>query len=347
MIRSTPKVAIVLATFNGGQFLIDQLQSLSEQSFAGWQLWVRDDGSADATCDILRRAVDDDSRIHIVEDNLGRLGTARSFGELLRRVSKVGVDYVFLCDQDDVWRPDKVARQLNALRAAETDVGCDQPVLVHSDLAIVDAELRPVAPSFASHLRLRPESTEPLRTLLVQNFVTGSTIAINRPLLELALPFPDDVILHDWWLGLLAASAGELRYLAESLVMYRQHLSNQVGAIGFWKRLADVLSTGQRGFQNQQERLLQSVKQGAALECRLCERLSAAGGALHETVRGNLDLVRRYLSLFEACRSRWQRPWGVLNLRIGRQMWLKQAAFLMQVGLLPHPVDPNNRRRAA
>lgn len=347
MVRTEPKVAIVLATFNGEQFLAEQLQSLCDQTFAGWQLWVRDDGSDDATRDILRSAAADDSRIHIVQDHLGRLGSAHSFGELLRRVTEIEPDYVFLCDQDDVWLPHKVARQLAVIQASEREAGCDRPVLVHSDLAVVDAELRPVHASFMRHLRQRPETAGPLPTLLVQNFVTGSTIVINRSLLKLALPFPVEVVLHDWWLGLVAAAAGKLRFVPEPLVMYRQHPANQVGAIGFWRRLADVLGTGQRGFCDQQDRLRRSVKQVAALERRLHERMLAVTGLQHENVRGSLDLVRRYLALFDADRSRWRRPWGVLNLRIGRQMWLKQAAFLMQVGLLPHSVDPHNQRRAA
>jgi glycosyltransferase involved in cell wall biosynthesis len=345
--RTEPQVAIVMATFNGERFLAEQLQSLRDQSLTDWQLWVRDDESEDATRAMLRRAAEGDSRIHLVDDKLGRLGPARNFGELLRCVSEVRPDYVCLCDQDDVWLPHKLARQVAAIQAAETRAGRNRPLLVHSDLALVDADLRPLRPSLVKHLRLCPETAEPLRTLLVQNFVTGSTIVINRSLWELALPFSGAVVLHDWWLALLAAAAGELHFIPDPLVNYRQHPGNQVGAIGLGRRIGEVIGRGRRGFDDRQDRLQRSVAQAAALEERLRTRLVNLAASSSQTARSACQLIQRYLALFSPSRPAWQRPLGMLNLRVGRQMWLKQAAFLFQVAMLPPAGDEPTDRRAA
>jgi glycosyltransferase involved in cell wall biosynthesis len=341
MVRTAPKVAIVLATWNGGQFLPDQLRSIQQQTFTDWQLWVRDDGSDDATCDLLQSFAAADSRIQIVRDDLGRLGCAGNFGELLRRVSGNQPDYVFLADQDDVWLPHKLARQLEVAQATEREAGCDRPLLVHSDVTAVDADLRPVHTSLVRHLGLRPETPQPLRTLLVQNYVTGCATVINRALLELALPFPDNVVLHDWWLAQCAAAAGELRFVPEPLVMYRQHASNQIGACGAWRKLTTVATRGWRGFQDQMELLQRGVAQVRTLEQRVRDRLAP------DSIRDSMEILDGYLDLFEPHHSRWHRPGRLLNLRIGRQMWLKQAALLVQIGLLPPTGERANDGRAA
>ncbi|MBI5758202.1 MAG: glycosyltransferase family 2 protein [Planctomycetales bacterium] len=339
--RTAPKVAIVLATWNGGQFLPDQLRSIQQQSFADWQLWVRDDGSDDATCEVLQSFAAADSRMHVERDDLGRLGCARNFGELLRRASENQPDYVFLADQDDVWLPHKVARQLAVAQAAECEAGRDLPLLVHTDASAVDADLQPVHASLVRHLGLRPETPEPLRTLLVQNFVTGCATVINRALLELALPFPDTVVLHDWWLAQCAAAAGELRFVSDPLVMYRQHASNQVGACGAWRKMTTIATRGWQGFRDQQDLLQRGVAQARSLDQRLRDRFAT------DSIRAATDIVGGYLDLFEPHHSRWHRPGRLLNLRIGRQMWLRQAALLVQVGLLPPAGERSNDGRAA
>lgn len=341
MVRTAPKVAIVLATWNGGQFLPDQLRSIQRQTFTDWQLWVRDDGSDDATCELLQSFAAADSRMHIVRDDLGRLGCPRNFGELLRHVSGNQPEYVFLADQDDVWLPHKLARLLAVAQAAERETGLDRPLLVHSDVTVVDANLKPVHASLVRHLGVRPQTPQPLRTLLVQNFVTGCATVINRALLELVLPFPDTVVLHDWWLAQCAAAVGELRFVPEPLVMYRQHASNQVGSRSTWRKLATIATSGWQGFRDQQEVLLRGVAQARSLKQRLRDRFAS------DSIRLPTDTLGGYLDLFEPHHSRWHRPGRLLNLRIGRQMWLKQAALLVQVGLLPHDGERANDGRAA
>ena len=225
---------VVLSTCNGERFLVDQIDSLIGQSHSEWTLLVRDDGSTDRTPSIIERCERRDSRIRRLIDDDGRLGAAQSFGRLLEAAAGLGADRVFLCDQDDVWAPDKMDRQIARLDDAEQRFGSDTALIVHSDLEVVDERLAQLRPSFMASQRLRHVSTHPLATLAVQNFVTGCTILANRAALDVALPIPAEAVMHDWWMALCVAGTGRILFDPIPIVKYRQHRSNAIGAQGYW-----------------------------------------------------------------------------------------------------------------
>lgn len=271
---SQPLVDILLATCNGERFLAPQLQSLLAQSHAHWRLWVSDDGSRDGTRDILQRnqaALGD--RLVILPGSGPGAGAMRNFERLMQASADDGrAAWIAFCDQDDVWQPHKIERLLAAMRALEKEVGAATPCLVHSDLAVVDEQLRVIAPSFAAHERIDPAQVNP-RTLLSVNLVTGCATLINRALLELALPLPAEALMHDWWLALLSGG-GARRYLAEPLVLYRQHGRNQLGARdrGLASRLQRLAREG-TGVWRRVRRLGRGTRaQAMALQRRLRER---------------------------------------------------------------------------
>ena len=138
---------------------------------------------------------------------------------------------MMFCDQDDVWRPDKVEKTMRALLEAEQEAGADTPVLVFTDLTPVDESLQLIAPSL---MKMQKQYTDVIdyRALLMQNIVTGCATGINRALAALAGQCTDtsQVIMHDWWLGVVAARFGRVIYLDESTMLYRQHGGNSVGA---------------------------------------------------------------------------------------------------------------------
>ena len=138
-------------------------------------------------------------------------------------------DYVMFCDQDDVWHPDKVRLTLRLMEQVETDPSL--PVLVHTDLRVVDGELREMDPSFQHYSGLDGHRLS-LPQLLVQNVVTGCTVMINRSLARLACrPVEEgDMLMHDWWLALIAAAMGRAVFLDRATIDYRQHGGNVVGA---------------------------------------------------------------------------------------------------------------------
>ena len=170
---SPARVHILLATYQGETWLPELLGSIQTQSYSDWTLLVRDDGSSDATRQILREAAEKDRRIVIAQDDGRRRGAVENFSRLLQQAWDDGAEYALLADQDDIWHADKVARQVQALQAAEARTGRDVPHLVYCDAAVVDAVGRPMHASFLRQNRLPYGSDRPLKTLLGRSFVLG------------------------------------------------------------------------------------------------------------------------------------------------------------------------------
>lgn len=221
-------VDIALATYNGGAYLSEFFDSLLKQKYPFWRVIVRDDGSTDNTTEIIRafeRSFPD--RIVVINDELGNLGTTGNFNQILQYSN---TEYVMLADQDDVWLPTKVEHTLSVMQSLSKKFGSDMPLLVHTDLRVINAQGDVLAPSFWEYQNLEPNFSKLLNRLLVQNVVTGCTVMINRALLERALPIPAEAIMHDWWLGLVAAAFGKVGYIEEATILYRQHGANDIGA---------------------------------------------------------------------------------------------------------------------
>jgi glycosyltransferase involved in cell wall biosynthesis len=221
-------IDIICSVLNGEQFLPDFIASLVAQTHRDWRLWLRDDGSADGTVQIIRDAASQEPRVRILHLGGPRLGVAGSFGWALERLPDYST-YVMTADADDVWRPDKIEHTLAAMIAAEVDSPPQTPVLVHTDLTIVDAALRVRHPSFWEYTGVKPEPAT-LRRLVVRNVATGPTVMMNAALRTRIGTTPPQALHHDWWYALVAAAVGRIVALHESTVLYRQHGSNDVGA---------------------------------------------------------------------------------------------------------------------
>lgn len=209
------------------RFLRAQLESIAGQTLPPGELVVCDDCSSDGTPDLVEEFA---ARVHFpvrLYRNDSRLGVLRNY---TRAAGLCRGDYAAFCDQDDVWLPDKLELSAQGMREAELAWGKDTPLLLHTDLTAVDSGGKVIAPSFMKLQNIRHEGGEPLKTLLVQNFVTGCTVLLNRPLLRAALPVPERALMHDWWFALVAAALGELVFIPRPTVLYRQHSGNVVGA---------------------------------------------------------------------------------------------------------------------
>jgi rhamnosyltransferase len=226
-----PSYGIVLSTYNGAEFLAEQIESIRAQTAAEWRLYVRDDGSDDETPAVIANCAARDSRITVLSDHAGNLSAPSSFGVLLSHAFARDESFVFLSDQDDVWLPTKAERMLTVAVEQEGRMGAQVPLLVHSDLRVVSPTLDLVHPSYLALQQLDPhEDTRPTR-LLFRNAVTGCASLVNRALLTRALPFPR-VAMHDWWLAQCAAVFGRIVFVEEATVLYRQHDDNVLGARG-------------------------------------------------------------------------------------------------------------------
>lgn len=223
-------VDVLLATYNGASYLAEQLDSLLAQTHQDFRLLVSDDGSSDATLAILEQYRPRfGERLVVLEHPRRGQGVVCNFANLMNASLRDGVaSWIAFADQDDVWLPEKIELCLGSMVQLEAGDGASQPCLVHSDLTVVDAGLGVICNSFARYQRMDPQQCTPL-SLLSVNQVTGCTMMVNRALLEVALPMPAEVIMHDWWCALVSGS-GRRHFLAEPLILYRQHGANQVGA---------------------------------------------------------------------------------------------------------------------
>lgn len=169
-------------------------------------------------------------RIRILEPLSERAGACGNFSRLLRHST---AEYVAFSDQDDIWMPEKLAVGLEAMCRMEKKYGKATPLLIHSDLEVVDRNGKALAHSFWRRQRLDPVGGVRINRLLVQNVVTGSTILMNARLRDLSRSIPTGAIMHDWWIALIAAAFGRIAHLPCATVCYRQHTGNIFGSPGW------------------------------------------------------------------------------------------------------------------
>ena len=225
---------VILATYNGELYLNDQLRSIERQSIPPSHVYIADDGSSDHTISIILEWINSTSISATYIPSLQyRLGSVHNFERLL---SVSTANYVMLSDQDDIWDFDKAINLLSSIKNLEYKYGADIPLLAYSDLRVVDSMGNVISSSFFRFQHLYPYSNDWL-SIAFQNVVTGCSCVVNRKCIQTSLPFPDEVIMHDWWLALIASSAGKTIYLPKTTINYRQHVNNVVGARSFSRLL--------------------------------------------------------------------------------------------------------------
>jgi len=227
MINHKQSIDILLATYNGQDYLREQIDSILAQSNQDWRLVIRDDGSVDNTLSIIKDCVARyPDKIVFIEDEGNHLGASLNFQRLLEHSV---AEYIMFCDQDDVWLPRKVERTLNLMKATEEKYP-NKPVLVHTDLRVVDSRLKTIARSTWRYQGTSPEIGNDADKVVLQNVATGCTIMINQKAKDVSMPIPKEAIMHDWWIVINVAKHGRIVYIPDQLVLYRQHANNAVGA---------------------------------------------------------------------------------------------------------------------
>lgn len=222
------KTSVLLATYNGAKYLKPLLNSLRTQEWKELTILYQDDGSSDETQRLLEEAAAEDKRLHQGSESGKHLGAKGNFLSLLKQDD---ADRTALCDQDDVWRPEKIRLCQEAMNKAELEFGQETPILIHTDASLMNENGETIADSFFRHQGWDPKATDLCR-LIVQNNVTGCTILMNRALREIAADYfdPEYFYMHDWFIALTASIFGKVIFLDRPLVEYRQHETNEVGA---------------------------------------------------------------------------------------------------------------------
>ena len=220
-------IDILMSTYNGGRFVEQQIDSIIAQTFTDWRLLIRDDGSSDGTAEIVSRYADlHRERICLIESNGENLGACQSFARLLEGAD---ADYMMFSDQDDVWLPDKIELTLRKMKEMEEHHGRKTPLLVFSDVTVVDELLNVIGASMWQYQKSDPSRGKSLNRLLLMNPANGCTMMVNRALRDNAMPVPPEAIMHDSWVALVASAIGEIGYIPTVTLLYRQHGRNESG----------------------------------------------------------------------------------------------------------------------
>lgn len=242
-------IDILMATYNGENYIRDQLESIINQSYIDWRLIIGDDCSTDNTVNIIKEYQNKyPQKIFIYENPVGSGSAKANFYGLLSRITS---DYVMFSDQDDVWLPEKISITLAMMQAYEKKYGEDNPLLVHTDLAVVDKTLNILCDSLFN-MQDMDYKRDSFNNILVQNIVTGCTMMINKPLVKLLYEIPQRSVMHDMWFALTAAAFGKIVFLAHPTMLYRQHENNVEGAknVNSFKYIAWKLFSGRKIHNN-------------------------------------------------------------------------------------------------
>ncbi|RYX91745.1 MAG: glycosyltransferase family 2 protein [Comamonadaceae bacterium] len=220
-----PTAGVAMCVYNGAKYLREQLDSIARQSELPRSMVVIDDGSSDGSWELLTDwAAKSPFAVHL-HRNTTNLGVVKNFE---RAIGMTSEDVVFLSDQDDVWRRNKIATFLDAF-SARPDVQ-----LIHSDADLIDSEGRPLQRRLFDTLLVTPRERalvnagQAYRVYVKRNLVTGASCAFRRELLGLAAPFSPEWV-HDEWLAFAAALGPGVALLAETTMSYRLHSANVVG----------------------------------------------------------------------------------------------------------------------
>jgi glycosyltransferase involved in cell wall biosynthesis len=284
-------VAIIMTTYNGEQYVEAQIDSILDSSYQDFELFIYDDGSKDQTIAMIRRYEKEyPLKVHIVQ-NEDNLGVSRNF---LQALGKTTMDYVMFCDQDDVWKVNKIALTLKRMRHMEGQSGKDIPLAVFTDANVVDKDLNEMHCSFFCSNHLNPRKTD-LAHLLMENKLIGCTVMVNAALRKIlrSNQYPEREKYHDIWVALIAASFGRIGFINERTLLYRQHEGNLVGGTSFSSY-----------FRNRLKFLQKQKATIVALESQAEEFLTLYGEILAEEKR---TIIETFIKLPEAgfCQRRY------------------------------------------
>lgn len=273
-------VSIVMTTYNGEQYIAEQIESILASSFQDIEIFIYDDGSKDDTVSILKRYESlYPDKVHAYQNEVN-LGVTKNF---LQAISRTRSDYVMLCDQDDYWKKDKIEVTLKRMRQMEKKYGKELPMVVFTDAEVVDSELKTIDKSFFRSGHLNPRRTD-LPHLLMENKLIGCTVMLNSSLRKIIAEhdLPMKAKFHDWWIALIAASFGKIAYVNQSTLLYRQHGNNVVGNSGFLAYIKDRLMSLQK--QRESLKVLQSQAE---------EFYTLYGKELNEDTRSHIQRFAR------------------------------------------------------
>ena len=237
------KIDILMATYNGEKYLVEQLDSIINQTYHNWNLLIRDDNSTDRTLEIIQDYQKKDNRIKLLKDNKGNLGIVKNFEELLKNSES---EFIMFSDQDDIWIENKLDIYLKTAEKIKT-----KGFLFHSDAVLFNKNKSDaLTRTFIS----KKAEKKGLENTFFNYFVQGATILISKEIKNFILPFPKEAYLHDRYIHLISELFFERIFINKALIYYRQHGDNQIGAKN---TIRELLS--KRYFDERDRRLIKVI----------------------------------------------------------------------------------------
>jgi len=221
MYKETPLLSVVMATYNGERFLKEQLDSIFTQTLQPSEVIVCDDGSSDNTMAILY-AYKEKYEVLSLYQNSEPVGVVKNFQ---KAISLAKGRYIALSDQDDIWHQDKLEKLVEAMQKEEKR-DAEIPLMVHSDLRMIDERGEEIHPSYFSFRNYTLPKERSIGYILGPCSILGNTLLINQTLASLVVPFPEGLVVHDYWIALLNELYGKRITLERTLVSYRIHQNN-------------------------------------------------------------------------------------------------------------------------
>lgn len=319
MVIIVKRVQVLVSTYNGQEYLREQLDSIlaqdcGEKGIASLSVLVRDDGSTDGTAEILREYA---GRYPGQFDWIAgeNCGVIQSFFTLIEQ-SDEEADYYAFSDQDDFWKPGKLSAGIRRLEEMEED---GRPHLYGCKPQLVDEQLQPLT----SEIK-RPPMRPSFSNALVENIIPGCTAVMNRVMRDLIrADIPDFTVMHDWWFYLVASCFGTVCYDETPYICYRQHSGNVVGwNVSRWREFRERV----RRFRGNRRNISR----------QLTEFLRIYGGAsgerLPEACRGDSEVeekLRLARRLVEGRHSFRQRVRLVREGKVWRQRKTDHRIFVL------------------
>jgi glycosyltransferase involved in cell wall biosynthesis len=273
---SNPLISIAVATYNGEQYLKEQIDSLLAQTYTNIEIIICDDNSTDQTASVLQEYTNH-PQIK-VELNTQNLGYIKNFE---KAISLCQGEYIALSDQDDIWMPNKLEVLLN-------NIGED--ILIYSDALMVDSNLNSL-----NRWIIKPNnnffSGSYPSMFVYGNFISGNTMMFRNSLLPYILPIPSDHKFHDWWIAFIASSVGTIGYVKDDLIYYRIH-ERQVTSDSkkSYKSLSDRIAQKSEQLQN---RVIKKAK-----ELHLFKEVEQLDSLTQKVIAKQLEHYQNYSKSF-------------------------------------------------
>lgn len=206
-------ISVCIATHNGEAYIKEELLSILPQLDSDDEVIISDDGSTDRTIEIIELLKDNRIKIYLTTPPKGKrlsFYVAKNFENALKHAAG---DIVFIADQDDIWLPDKVSVCTKNLENCSA---------VLHNLECVDSKLKPLGYTwYHENMKFRPHNY-----FMLSGKHMGCALAFRRDLLKYILPFPEDLCIHDFWIGIISELKGGLKYIDKPLILYRIHSNN-------------------------------------------------------------------------------------------------------------------------